>query len=302
MLLFNHKQRFVFDFQYIYIYMQTTKCDGITQKKPYKWNDGGDEWTNVSHINTTTNRIYTCTKIYILREWKNEEEEESCHDMTMRCTGFCMPKFDNWWKAYRRHALAGFTKAQTPTPPTTTTNQIMSIWISLSVCVCVLDVQRFILLVLSQRDNQHARLANGSQGFELNAFKMRLPSLCARNDYVCVDLCDKGKPKYRWQINENDNNNSEMDQNSQAKREANSQFTHSIFTSNAFRLFAHMFLRFVSFVTFLVLFILFQSTVFIHCFCLNWIWPSDFSCAFAIHCSYCCCCCCYLSSLFVHSC
>lgn len=109
----------------------------------------------------------------------------------------------------------------------------------------------------------------------------RLKCDCRRYVFgcVCVCICDKGKPKYRWQINETDNNNFEMDQNSQAKRKANMLTFKS--TSNAFRQFAHMFLR-SSRCHFLRLF-LFQSTVFVLFIVLVWIEFDRpiFRCAFA---------------------
>lgn len=89
MLLFNHKQRFVFDFQYY-------ADEWWNQKKPYKWNERrwANEWTNVEYyknhvmiwqcdVQVFASQIRLLMKMYtgdttsrISEKWMDEEREK----------------------------------------------------------------------------------------------------------------------------------------------------------------------------------------------------------------------------------
>lgn len=81
--------------------------------------------------------------------------------MTMRCTGFCQPNSTIDEKVHRRHDQPDF-REMNGQGERKKNNQIVSTWI----CVGCAKIYIYILLVLSVRDNQHARLVNCSQAFE----------------------------------------------------------------------------------------------------------------------------------------
>lgn len=122
--------------------------------------------------------------------------------MTMRCTGFCQPNSTIDEKVHRRHDQPDFREMNGRGEREKKTIKLCRLGF-------VLDAQRFIFIycwcylceIISMLDWWTVPRP-------LNSSVVLSPPIA----WLCGDR------KYRWQINVNDNNNSEMDQNSQAKK------------------------------------------------------------------------------------
>lgn len=146
----------------------------VQVKWRWRWMNESEQYK--MNNNTPIVYLYLYLYVYIMGEIKKKNHVMIWQYAVCRFY-FLHIAFDNWWKAHRRHARAGFVKVQT-----LTTNQIMSIWI------CTFRCTEIYIVGVCYRNEIISMLDWRMVHMALNGMHFKSDSVILSLN-VCVCLC-----------------------------------------------------------------------------------------------------------------